>query len=388
MSISNFHRIFFAITGCQAKEYLIKHRMSQASSELKTGQVRVTDLAMKYSYDSVDAFSRIFKKITGYTPSTCAHELYQYKFERLNVMEKYFMEGDEGQMEKYPEIKVLKKLPRLRVAYYCFYGKCPEDGAFAVMKRWVLQNKLDYDKKAYRIFGYNAPDSDASAEEYGYEVCVTIPEDMEVKDGEVKTKVIEGGFYAVMSIERKDNLGEEIMKGWERFSMWLNDSKYVYGDAQCLEEHLGFDDKFEHIGGVDLYMPVKEKRAALDIEATEETLEPFTAATYTAVGHGAEHAAKKYLFGWAKKQGIDLSEERVRVFATYNFERIGKPDYCYKLFIKIPENITSTDEKVNIEKVLGGSYLKKQPFMEEYLIQGPVINGETDVIQYMPVRIE
>lgn len=147
MSISNFHRIFFAITGCQAKEYLIKRRMSQASSELKTGQVRVTDLAMKYSYDSVDAFSRIFKKITGYTPSTCAHELYQYKFERLNVMEKYFMEGDEGQMEKYPEIKVLKKLPRLRVAYYCFYGKCPEDGAFAVMKRWVLQNKIDYIKK-------------------------------------------------------------------------------------------------------------------------------------------------------------------------------------------------------------------------------------------------
>ena len=148
----------------------------------------------------------------------------------------------------------------MKVAYYCFYGKDPEDEAFSVMKQWVLSNKLDYQNGNYRIFGYNAPETDASAEEYGYEVCVTIPEDMEVSDEKVKTKTMSGGLYAVVSIEPKDNLGEEIMLGWKRFTKWLEGSKYDNGEAQWLEEHLGFGDNFEHLGGVDLYMPIKEKK--------------------------------------------------------------------------------------------------------------------------------
>lgn len=59
MSESNYHRIFFAITGYQAKEYLIKRRISLASYELMNGDNKVIDIALKYSYRSVDAFSRI-----------------------------------------------------------------------------------------------------------------------------------------------------------------------------------------------------------------------------------------------------------------------------------------------------------------------------------------
>ena len=40
------------------------------------------------------------------------------------------------------------------------------------------------------------------------------------------------------------------MMAWKRFNNWMMDSKYIYGEHQCLEEH---------IGGVDLYMPIKEK---------------------------------------------------------------------------------------------------------------------------------
>lgn len=50
------------------------------------------------------------------------------------------------------------------------------------MSQWVLREKLDIRSGNYRIFGYNAPDCDPLAEEYGYEVCVTIPEDMKVTD--------------------------------------------------------------------------------------------------------------------------------------------------------------------------------------------------------------
>ena len=63
MSVSSFHRIFFAITGYQAKEYLINRRVSSASRDLGKGNSKVIDVAMKYSYNSVDAFSRIFRKV-------------------------------------------------------------------------------------------------------------------------------------------------------------------------------------------------------------------------------------------------------------------------------------------------------------------------------------
>ena len=64
MSESSFYRIFFAITGYQAKEYLINRRMCSASKELSVEQAKVIDVAVKYAYNSVDAFSRIFKKVT------------------------------------------------------------------------------------------------------------------------------------------------------------------------------------------------------------------------------------------------------------------------------------------------------------------------------------
>jgi len=258
MSVSSFYRIFFAITGYQAKEYLINRRICSASKDLNEKQSKVIDIAMKYSYNSADAFSRIFKKVTGITPSECVRSGDQYIFERMNVMNKYFEDADQEMVDQYPDIKVLRNLPQMRVAYYCFYGKNPEDGAFLVMKKWVMENKIDYKNGDYRIFGYNAPDTDASKDEYGYVVCVTIPDDMEVKDDHVMTKTISGGLYAVISIEPKGNLGEEIMRGWKRFTRWLEGSKYVYGEAQWLEEHLDFGDDFKHLGGVDLYMPIRK----------------------------------------------------------------------------------------------------------------------------------
>ena len=414
MSVSSFHRIFFAITGYQAKEYLINRRISSAASDFRNAHVKVIDCAMKYTYNSVDAFSRIFKKVTGYTPSTCVQSNYQYKFERMNVMDKYFVTSDQEMLEQYPDIKLLSNLPQMRVAYYCFFGKNPESGAFSVMKQWVLENKLDYKNGGYRIFGYNAPDTDASAEEYGYEVCVTIPEDMEVLDDKIKTKIISGGLYAVTSIEPKNDLGEEIIRGWKRFSNWLEGSKYMYGDTQSLEEHLGFNDNFEHLGGVDLYMPIKERSQLEEFEATEESIDPFTVATYTVTGRGAEDIARKHLFHWIKEQGIDLADEEVRLFSFYNFEQMNTPDFFYKLYVKIPESMVITDDTIKKEIFPGGNYLKKQvkyksngpswynfiqmveqsdtysfgaqPFIEEYLIHKPVIDWETDVLQHMPVQ--
>ncbi len=259
MSVSNFHRLFFAIVGYSVKEYIRYRRVCLAAKEIKYGDKRLLDIALQYAYESADAFSRTFKKVTGVLPSRYSHSDENFIFERIDLMDRYFVIQDEELANRYPDIKVLKELNPMRVAYYCYYGKDPENHAFEVMSAWIRKNQIDLTQGEYRIFGYNAPDSNPDSEEYGYEVCLAIPEYVTVEDEKVKEKELGGGLYAVTGIERGECLGENIMKGWKRFEQWLKSSKYTYGGHQWLEEHLGFDKNAAHIGGVDLYMPIMLK---------------------------------------------------------------------------------------------------------------------------------
>lgn len=76
-------------------------------------------------------------------------------------------------------------------------------------------------------------------DEYGYEICVTIGDNITINDTRIKTKTLPGGLYAVTGVRRnkEKEIGNEIMKAWQRFNSWLKDSKYIYGGHQWLEEH-------------------------------------------------------------------------------------------------------------------------------------------------------
>lgn len=261
MSKSNYYRLFFAIVGYSIKEYIRLRRINLAALDMKNSNVCIIDIAVKYDFNSGDAFSRAFKRITGFLPSEFREQNQIYTFERMNVMDKYFDVQDKKLLEKYPDIKVLKKLETMRVAYYCYYGKHPEDNAFEVMRDWINKTELNINEQNLRIWGFDNPSPSKGQDEYGYEVCITIDDDINVNDDKIQTKFLDGGFYAVIGVKPDENgeIGYEIMKAWKRFNNWLTDSKYIYGGHQWLEEHLGFDENLNHIGGVDLYMPINEK---------------------------------------------------------------------------------------------------------------------------------
>lgn len=210
-------------------------------------------------------------------------------------MEKYYEKQDDELLKKYPEIRVLKTLEPLKVAYYNYYGKNPEDGAFKVINEWLQKSGLNIEKDGIRIFGYNKPDMAQGQEKYGYEVCVTIDDKININDTRIKTKTLPGGLYAVTGVRRsKDTeLGYEIMKAWQRFGSWAMDSKYTIGGHQWLEEHLGFDDKFHHIGGVDIYMPIME-RSEVDRAKSFMEVKPMWTASYQAEGKDAIEKARDY----------------------------------------------------------------------------------------------
>ena len=61
-------RLFIVITGMTLGEYIRKRRLTLAAAELNSGTARVIDIALKYGYESPDAFTRAFKNMHGMTP--------------------------------------------------------------------------------------------------------------------------------------------------------------------------------------------------------------------------------------------------------------------------------------------------------------------------------
>lgn len=67
----HFRKVFFALTNMTLNEYVKNRRLSEANKELLQG-AQVTDVAYKYGYQSMDGFTRAFKKWSGVLPSQAA----------------------------------------------------------------------------------------------------------------------------------------------------------------------------------------------------------------------------------------------------------------------------------------------------------------------------
>jgi AraC family transcriptional regulator len=67
-STFHFQRLFFAINSLTPAEYVRRRRLTLAATELSYSDTRVIDVAMKYGYDSPNAFTRAFRQMHGITP--------------------------------------------------------------------------------------------------------------------------------------------------------------------------------------------------------------------------------------------------------------------------------------------------------------------------------
>lgn len=69
VTTDSFVRFFSYMTGMTLKEYIRRRRLTLAANDLRHGDERVIDIAIKYGYESADAFSRAFAKQHGITPN-------------------------------------------------------------------------------------------------------------------------------------------------------------------------------------------------------------------------------------------------------------------------------------------------------------------------------
>lgn len=77
---SNYlQRVFVFVAGVSLSEYIRRRRLTLAGVELQKSQIKIIDLAIKYGYDSPDAFTRAFQKMHGITPTLAKSQNFMLK---------------------------------------------------------------------------------------------------------------------------------------------------------------------------------------------------------------------------------------------------------------------------------------------------------------------
>ncbi len=81
----HFRTVFFHLAGMTLSEYIKNRRLSEANKELLLGE-KVTDIAYKYGYQSLDGFTRAFKKWSGFLPSDVVKKKISKSFPKLSFI--------------------------------------------------------------------------------------------------------------------------------------------------------------------------------------------------------------------------------------------------------------------------------------------------------------
>ena len=81
----HFRKIFFYLTGLTLSEYIKNRKLSEANKDLLNGE-KVTDVAFKYGYQSMDGFTRAFKKWSGFLPSDVIKKGISKSFPKLSFV--------------------------------------------------------------------------------------------------------------------------------------------------------------------------------------------------------------------------------------------------------------------------------------------------------------
>ncbi len=114
LSDYHFKRMFSYMAGMSLNEYIKNRRLSFANVELING-AKVTDIAYKYGYQSIEGFSRAFREWCGFLPSEVAKNKIQKSFPKftffIDIRGGISMEFKIEKKEKFNIVGVSKRVP-------------------------------------------------------------------------------------------------------------------------------------------------------------------------------------------------------------------------------------------------------------------------------------
>jgi DNA gyrase inhibitor GyrI len=160
----------------------------------------------------------------------------------------------EGTMETI-DAKIVKLEP-MRVASVYAFGTSPEAEAWNKLAEWAKREGLWEKRSEHPIFGFTNPITPNAHANYGYELWMQVPPELE-PSGDTRIHEFMGGTYAVVRCDTHGDPAAAIPQTWGKFADWLKATHHKQAPRQELEQFVTDADDPDNLV-LDLYLPIAE----------------------------------------------------------------------------------------------------------------------------------
>jgi len=252
-SAYHFQRMFVGMSGIPLSEYIRRRRMSLAVADLKDGNAKIVDIALKYGYSSPTAFNRAFQSVHGIAPSLVKQDGALVK-SYPPISFKVTIKGVEGmnyRIEKKEAFRIVGISAPLDKDFESDYNYELVSGMWQLAETNGTVSKLSalMDGQPTGLLGVMVCDD--SLEEWRYFAAVSSTKEI---DNTLEEYIVQPYTWAIFSGEGKHT--DEVKDlGRRVIAEWLPTSGYEYDNGPDIEVYLSEEPgnaKFE------FWMPVKK----------------------------------------------------------------------------------------------------------------------------------
>jgi AraC family transcriptional regulator len=200
-SVSHFHRVFKGMLGETIMDHLRRIRLERAYTRLAATQDPVTDIGLCAGYESSEAFSRVFRKTFGLSPTQCRSQGWTRLFPDAPSGVHYsagelmdFFLNDTGAAVMNVRFETL---PEIRIASVRQTGPYMESAerAWEILCSWAGPKGLVTPATMMIGISHDEPQSTPS-EEIRYDAAISLAADIAVEPP-MTLGSLPGGEYAI-----------------------------------------------------------------------------------------------------------------------------------------------------------------------------------------------
>lgn len=219
-----FHRAFSFLTGMTANSYIRNRRLSLAGREIIETNARITDIALKYGYDTPESFTKAFTRFHGVAPRLARTEGAKLRMFNPFVI-KIAVEGGQGMDYRIVQTKAQRFIALARSFSNeiindddnhdipDFWDECHRENLVTAIRNLRPEGKRD-------LYGLCTP-TRAGEDTFRYGIGVLVDEDTALFDQAAFEKAgytlwdVVPGTYAVFDCLGTN--GDCISETWSRF---------------------------------------------------------------------------------------------------------------------------------------------------------------------------
>jgi AraC family transcriptional regulator len=223
----HFHRIFKFVVGSSLGNYIKRAKMSSSTRKFMNLE-SITKIALQSGYDTPASYTKAFKNVFGKTPK----EYFQ------NIIK-------ENKKNKIMEPIKIENFEAVDILYVRKEGKYSEAAgqAFEVLMKFVYTQKIKFKKNLMgenaMVFGIGHDDpSITESSKLRYDACVTWDDKTVKPQGEISTKTIPAGKYAIF-LHKGSYDGLE--KTYREIMVWIMKNEIDLRDYPMFEKYLNRD---------------------------------------------------------------------------------------------------------------------------------------------------